>query len=342
MKTTCPHCHTKFRISEAQLEAAHGQARCGKCGEVFDAQSTLHDVAAPAAETPLTVEKEPAPEFDVALDMGIEPPTMAPDLLQALERKPAPPIDDLFADLLPPAAEPAVSGGETESKSPTPELDISPEHPSERPEEIFSGPAAEDSPEKIFFSTPVELHPLLPPTSPPTPAHPLLRAAWLVGTLLMALLLVTQLADANRATLARNLVLGPSLRALYSALGRPLPMPNSITAWNVAALNVTSDPQAPGALSITGSLENHADFTQDWPDLRVVLSDQNGEPLRSRDFKPAEYLPANQANVLLPGGQAVRFRMDIVDPGPDAVGFALTPCLDGPSGRICAAPSMSD
>ena len=339
MKTTCPHCNTKFRISDAQLEAAHGQARCGKCGEVFDAHAGLHAVEAPAPEAPLIADKEPAPEFDVALDTGTEPPTVAPDLFQAVERKPAPPIDDLFGDLLPP--EPPAAA------VPMPELDINPEHPPEVAEAMpagagpgrFSAEPAPDSPEKIFFSTPVDLP---PPPSPPEPPHPLRRAAWVLGTLMMTLLLLAQLVDANRLALSHNLVLGSSLRALYAALGRPIPAAGVVSAWNVTALNVTSDPQAPGALSITGNLENHADYSQAWPDLRVVLSDQNGEPLRSRDFKPAEYLPANQANVQLPGGQAARFRMDIVDPGPDAVGFSLTPCLDQPAGRVCVAANSTD
>lgn len=326
MKTICPSCGTKFRISDAQLEAAHGQVRCGKCHEVFDAQASLHGVQASAPEALLKAEKQPAPEFDVALDTADEPPTVAPDLLTA-ERKPAPPIDDMFADLLP-TKEP------TPAAAPTPELDINPERATEVPEAML--PSADpgiDSPEKIFFSSPVDLP---PPPAPPEPAHPFMRVTWVLGTVVMALVLLAQLVDANRVALSRNLVLGSSLRALYAALGRPIPAAGSITAWDVAALNVTSDPQAPGALSITGSLENRADYTQGWPELRVVLSDQYGEPLRSRDFKPAEYLPANQANVQLPGGQAVRFRMDIVDPGPDAVGFSLTPCSDGPAGLVCS------
>jgi predicted Zn finger-like uncharacterized protein len=49
--TRCPKCATAFRISEAQLAAGSGQARCGRCGNVFDARSTLvPDADAPAAQ----------------------------------------------------------------------------------------------------------------------------------------------------------------------------------------------------------------------------------------------------------------------------------------------------
>jgi len=35
--TQCPHCRTSFRISRAQLGAAHGAVRCGACMRVFNA-----------------------------------------------------------------------------------------------------------------------------------------------------------------------------------------------------------------------------------------------------------------------------------------------------------------
>jgi hypothetical protein len=147
-----------------------------------------------------------------------------------------------------------------------------------------------------------------------------------------------QLVNGNRDALAQNPVLGPSLQGVYAALGHPLPPPLDVSGWDVGALNVTTDPAAPGALSITGALENQAGFVQPWPALRVVLTDRYGETLRARDFKPVEYLPENQSNVLLAGGQAARFRIDIVDPGADAVGFSILPCLDADGRRLCAAP----
>ena len=37
--TRCPHCDTRFKISEAQLETPHGMMRCGQCLHVFDART---------------------------------------------------------------------------------------------------------------------------------------------------------------------------------------------------------------------------------------------------------------------------------------------------------------
>jgi len=36
LMTVCPSCGTRFRVTEAQLQAAHGLVRCGTCAAVFD------------------------------------------------------------------------------------------------------------------------------------------------------------------------------------------------------------------------------------------------------------------------------------------------------------------
>lgn len=38
MQTECPHCHTVFRVAQAQLEMADGMVRCGFCKETFNAR----------------------------------------------------------------------------------------------------------------------------------------------------------------------------------------------------------------------------------------------------------------------------------------------------------------
>ncbi len=37
MQTECPHCHTLFRITDAQFDMAGGRVRCGFCRQEFDA-----------------------------------------------------------------------------------------------------------------------------------------------------------------------------------------------------------------------------------------------------------------------------------------------------------------
>ncbi|MGC2518990.1 MAG: DUF3426 domain-containing protein [Burkholderiales bacterium] len=88
MITRCPGCGTSFRVTLVQLEARAGQARCGRCGVVFDARVALVSDSVPttperdfaaaleaeihrAGETPRTGLAVPsAPEADFALQRG--------------------------------------------------------------------------------------------------------------------------------------------------------------------------------------------------------------------------------------------------------------------------------
>jgi predicted Zn finger-like uncharacterized protein len=74
MQTECPHCHTVFRIAQAQLDIADGMVRCGFCKEIFDAHAEheLPDnesqLAAPE-DTPLhDIQQTEAPADDEKSD----------------------------------------------------------------------------------------------------------------------------------------------------------------------------------------------------------------------------------------------------------------------------------
>ncbi|HSC47581.1 MAG TPA: DUF3426 domain-containing protein [Gammaproteobacteria bacterium] len=333
MLTTCTHCHTSFRVTPAQLKAAQGEVRCGKCETVFDAfvslqaEITPESIAAaqpsPAAEPAFSVEPSTAPELDALLAAGAAAPADTAGLAIGAKAPAAPQIEDMFAGIAAPAVEnPAVT---------TTPLKTEPKAKTKAARKTESKPVVA---EKHHFFGALDLHHLHRAAAPPSRW----RSLWWSGAVLALLLLGLQLVNGNRDALAQNPVLGPSLQGVYAALGHPLAPPLDVSGWDVGALNVTTDPAAPGALSITGALENRAGFVQPWPALRVVLTDRYGETLRARDFKPAEYLPENQSNVLLAAGQAARFRIDIVDPGADAVGFSILPCLDADGRRVCAAP----
>jgi predicted Zn finger-like uncharacterized protein len=350
MFTICTNCHTRFRLTAAQLTAAQGQVRCGQCHEVFDAYEALEGAELAPQMTPepttpqmssveandptilpMQVQEEATPELEMPLAVEDEPITSAPNLKTGSRKPPPPPIDDLFAAM-------ADEGEPEELPLPEPlgEIDAGIEAAMSAPEPVpmyadeVGGPAS--------FA---HVEDLGSPPMPP-PRRPLVSAAWWLGVVFLVLALSAQLINMNRVALSQNPVIGPSLQALYAALGRPLSRASSVSEWNVGALNVTTDPDSAGALSITGSLTNGAGLVQPWPLLRVVLTDRFGTALRSRDFKPADYLPAGQSTAVLAPGLAARFRLDIVDPGADAVGFSLTPCLDVTAGRICAAATTND
>jgi predicted Zn finger-like uncharacterized protein len=39
--TACPHCDTRFKITQAQVEAHHGMVRCGHCLQAFDTHTNF-------------------------------------------------------------------------------------------------------------------------------------------------------------------------------------------------------------------------------------------------------------------------------------------------------------
>ncbi|WP_295515394.1 DUF3426 domain-containing protein [uncultured Pseudomonas sp.] len=45
----CPHCHTRFRVTQEHLAAADGDVRCGVCLEVFNASNQAAPLTAPVA-----------------------------------------------------------------------------------------------------------------------------------------------------------------------------------------------------------------------------------------------------------------------------------------------------
>ncbi len=73
MRTRCPECQTAFLITEQQLNAAGGKARCGKCGSVFDARAAL--IADPDANTSRRTESDSMEPVAVA---ATEAPTETP------------------------------------------------------------------------------------------------------------------------------------------------------------------------------------------------------------------------------------------------------------------------
>src|ERR1700740_2736167 len=94
MFTTCTNCGSRFRLNAAQLTAAQGSVRCGKCGEVFDAYEALEGADLPPQmpepsitpepietdEIPLQIGEEAASELEMPMVVDDEPITSAPKL----------------------------------------------------------------------------------------------------------------------------------------------------------------------------------------------------------------------------------------------------------------------
>jgi predicted Zn finger-like uncharacterized protein len=338
MLTTCTACGTQFRVNTTQLRSVHGLVRCSRCHSVFDAFETLREEFEAATPTPQLPDNQPS-TLNVSAEPVESPSITATDDASTVDdidseihmqaAKPSLPADDLFADLW------------GESPMPPTETGAREDHPE---------PVTNDTPTLIEDHIPkppalardqaLYKHKELPPRQrpiPKTPRQPWHMNLWGVGVGIMALLLGVQVVNAQRLALSQTPVVGAVLKTLYSALGNPIAPLLAPNQWLVSNINVTSDPDTAGALSITGTLANGANLPQTWPILRVELLDRYGDPLRARDFSAKSYLSADQAAGLLNAGAATRFRIDVVDPGPEAVGFQVQPCFDADGNRTCAS-----
>jgi hypothetical protein len=165
---------------------------------------------------------------------------------------------------------------------------------------------------------------------------------WLGAAIVSALLLTAQIVQQNRDWFAAHArgPLGAVVRALYGAVGAPLPAPGNLTAYQLRQWGVTGDPDANGTLRVRASILNTAAQLQPYPLLRVTLADRFGKNIGRRDFEPNEYLGRPTAKLLTPG-ERVEATLAILDPGKDAEGFEIDVCLRGADQRISCANDVA-
>lgn len=274
----------------------------------------------------------------------------------------------------PPTDAPADAGAET--PAPTSGVETEPEAQPEETEELddrsleFTLPPGEL--DRIFveskkrgISPPFEpiLHPepvRAPPLEPKYPSPEVVRARnrvggfavledarrdparrkpwWLGAAAVLALLLLAQVVHKNREQIATqgHGPLSVVVRALYGALGSPLPVPANLAAYQLRQWGVTGDPGATGTLRLRASILNNAAQLQPYPLLRVTLADRFGKSIGRREFEPSEYLGKPTARLLAPG-ERVDATLAILDPGKNAEGFEVDVCLRGVDKKIACA-----
>jgi hypothetical protein len=90
---------------------------------------------------------------------------------------------------------------------------------------------------------------------------------------------------------------------------------------NLLQRNVFTHPVESNALMVTGSFINQAIFDQKLPKLLVSLFDIQGNLIANRLFTPTEYLLTNKNRTLMSNDKPVQFRLEISDPGTDALTY---------------------
>jgi hypothetical protein len=137
----------------------------------------------------------------------------------------------------------------------------------------------------------------------------------------LVLLLLLQLLLADRVQLAADARWRPLVSGLCRVSGCTLPPWREPAAFAVLARDVRPHPSAPGTLRVTATFRNDARWPQPWPQLRLTLSDVDGNAVASRDFTARDYLGATPSPAELASGQSASIAMDIVEPAARSVAF---------------------
>jgi predicted Zn finger-like uncharacterized protein len=163
---------------------------------------------------------------------------------------------------------------------------------------------------------------------------------WGIGAGLLAIALLLQLGHHFRNRLAANATLGPLVRSVYGGMDLDLAPDWDVGQYEIddwvatAGANETGG----GSLTITATLANRGPRDQPHPYVRLELKDRWDEPVGSRIFAPAEYLPQPPApGELMTAGARVPALLAVVDPGDDAYGFELDVCMPSAGDQLRCA-----
>ena len=179
---------------------------------------------------------------------------------------------------------------------------------------VEEGRGGEDEPGlllKPLFTTGREQHSV--------PMRDILSGA-AIGILL--LLLGMQWVYFNRADLATDVSWRPTMERLCELLHCSLPLHADLSSIEIVNRDVRQHPMSDDALLINATFENRAGFTQPYPVLEISFTDQTGDPVAVRRFRPAEYLgvgtdPASGMS----SNRPVQVVLEVLDPGEAAISF---------------------
>jgi len=149
------------------------------------------------------------------------------------------------------------------------------------------------------------------------------RLLYSVAVLSLIALLTFQLVLFKSPAIANAL---PALQPLLVSMCESLPCRYTGSHNNklVKILNrdVRLHPKIKGALLISATIMNQADFTQPYPTILLKFTDLSGATVAQRYFKPKEYLGLlNKPFALMPSKKPVQLNIELLDPGSDAINF---------------------
>ena len=147
---------------------------------------------------------------------------------------------------------------------------------------------------------------------------------WTPLCLLAVVALVAQAVTYNFDAWARDARLRPMLESICLLAGCELPVRVDISLVRSSNLLVRPHPEFPNAVAIDVIIYNRADYPQPFPVVRMTFSDNRGDSVSEKRFRPEEYLGGELAGRnLMPPQTPIHIALSMVAPGPKATSYNL-------------------
>lgn len=152
-----------------------------------------------------------------------------------------------------------------------------------------------------------------------------LHGLWLAAAIVLALLLVIQLAYVSRDRLAAAWPASrPLLEGLCAAAGCTVAWPQRPELLAIEASELQSDPARPNIVVLTATLRNRGSVGVARPALELTLTDLQEHTVARRVFLPSDYLPgAVDAGGAMPAMAEVDVRLELDTADLKPAGYRL-------------------
>ncbi|MDD4929053.1 MAG: DUF3426 domain-containing protein [Gallionella sp.] len=310
--TRCPHCKTRFRVTEAQLMTHAGMVRCGRCQQPFDARPG-YKAPDPAAAAGKIEQDAPHSKTDqlasvdysqkAALQPGVHAKSAESEAGKSddtldFSRSPVEVVTSVGSKKISPAEPPVRPAGDAAA---TDKLYIENSFFHEEALRHTSSdgqrsPEQEDNRLTIRLPQPVGQQGAEGDDSPRKYRAKRRTWLWVTGILLAIMLLVAQSAYFFRVGLSVHLpALKPALSGMCHVLKCTVPLPQNQALISIESSSLDADPAEESRITFNALLRNRAGYTQAYPMLALTLNDSQDKALARRIFPPAEYLPSNES-----------------------------------------------
>lgn len=159
---------------------------------------------------------------------------------------------------------------------------------------------------------------------PPQRRHPVLGALGTLLALTLVLALAAQLGYLYRTDIARELPgLRPLLEQACARVGCAVPYPRDAEQIAIEASDLQAEPGKPGHYLLRATLNNRAQYAQQWPHLELTLTDAGDNPISRRVLMPSDWLPTDADATAFAGRRMLDLRIPFEAPGVAPTGYRI-------------------